>query len=98
MNDKPMRRVFIKQLASNKPSPTAYYKRGQAPVLLSPAEDELIGLLRGEEDQEFSVTIARRGGHTFVVLHESPQESRASEGDGETFDAAWQAIRPWWFD
>jgi hypothetical protein len=58
------------------------------------AERQLIELVRGDDAEEFSVTITRRAGRFKVTLHPKPgqPEIMGAEGDGETFADAWHSI------
>jgi hypothetical protein len=74
------------------------FKQNLHPTHPLEAERQLIELIRGNDAQQFSVTITRRGGLFKVTLHAEPgqPEIMGAEGEGETFTDAWHSIDPLW--
>ncbi len=62
------------------------------------AEQEVLGLLRGEEDEEFTLTISRRGDHWVVGVTTSKVPGPPGQGDGANFAEAWHRIKSYWAD
>ena len=63
---------------------------------LSSQEGELIRLIRTQNPQEFTLTVAYKGGRWFVGLHVPELTHQRADGDGETFAEAWENVRPSW--
>jgi hypothetical protein len=63
---------------------------------LSSAEQELLELLRGKDSQAFTLTISLQNGHWVVGLKDDAVPGDPGQGDGASFDAAWEDIKPYW--
>ena len=60
------------------------------------AEEQVLALLRGEDDDEFTLTVSRQGDHWVVALGTPKVRGEPGQGDGATFAEAWHNIEPHW--
>jgi hypothetical protein len=63
---------------------------------LSDQEKELLSLIRGDNAQELTLTITFKGGRWYVGLHVPGLSRQRSDGEGATFNEAWDDIKPSW--
>ena len=56
------------------------------------AEEQVLYLLRGEDDDKFTLTVSRQGDHWVVELGSATVPGEPGQGDGATFAEAWHNI------
>jgi hypothetical protein len=69
-------------------------KRHKAPALR--AEQELLALLAGAKQRDFTITVSVQGGHWIVNIRDPSGSHHGTTGEGATFVEAWLNQRLWW--
>lgn len=61
------------------------------------AERELLELLRGEDIDDFILTVSLKAGHWITAI-KIPTQPEAGMGEGSSFAESWHNLEPWFAD